>query len=98
MKLHGLGVAGGQHEGGTGSALRAYRAEQIGRLGALIVAGAGTRALSGPTIGELVLLTDPHLVLEPHLYWCVRREFCADFRHTLGEVFLNASMASGSCL
>ena len=40
MKLHGLGVAGGQHEGGTGSALRAYRAEQIGRLGALIVAGA----------------------------------------------------------
>jgi hypothetical protein len=34
MKLHGLGVAGGQHEGGTGSAL--------GRLGALIVAGAGT--------------------------------------------------------
>ena len=42
MKLHGLGVAGGQHECGTGSALRAYRAEQIGRLGALIVAGAGT--------------------------------------------------------
>ena len=42
MKLHGLGVAGGQHEGGTGSALRAYCAEQIGRLGALIVAGAGT--------------------------------------------------------
>ena len=30
MKLHGLGVAGGQHECGTGSALRASRAEQIG--------------------------------------------------------------------
>src|SRR5262249_44957010 len=30
MKLHSLGVAGGQHQGGAGSAFRAYRAEQIG--------------------------------------------------------------------
>jgi len=29
MELHGLGVAG-QHEGSAGSALGAYRAEQIG--------------------------------------------------------------------
>jgi hypothetical protein len=42
MKLHGLGIAGGQHQGGAGATLRAYRAEQIGRLGALIVAGART--------------------------------------------------------
>ena len=39
MKLHGLGVAGRQHEGGAGSAFGAYRTEQIGRLGALIVDG-----------------------------------------------------------
>jgi hypothetical protein len=32
-------------------------------------------------IGEFVLLADPHLVLEPYLYGCDRREFCADFRH-----------------
>ena len=30
MKLHGLGVASGQHEGSAGSAFGAYRAEQIG--------------------------------------------------------------------
>ena len=30
MELHGLGVASGQHEGSAGSALGAYRAEQIG--------------------------------------------------------------------
>ena len=70
MKLHGFGVAGRQHEGGADPALRAHRTEQIGRLGALIVDGAGTRAFPGPAIGELVLLADPHLVLEPHLYGC----------------------------
>ena len=30
MELHGLGVASGQHEGSAGSALGAYRAEQVG--------------------------------------------------------------------
>src|SRR3981081_1042606 len=30
MELHGLGVASGQHEGSAGSAVGAYRAEQIG--------------------------------------------------------------------
>jgi hypothetical protein len=64
---------------------------------ALIVNGARTRAFLRPAIGELVLLADPHLVLEPHLYRCARGKLRADFRHTLGKVFLNASMASGSC-
>ena len=31
-------------------------------------------------------LADPHLVLEPHLYRCARRELRADVRHALGEV------------
>jgi hypothetical protein len=30
MELHGLGVASGEHESSPGSALGAYRAEQIG--------------------------------------------------------------------
>jgi len=67
-------------------------------LGALIVDGSGTRAFPGPSIGELVLLTDPHLVLEPDFYrraWC---EVRADFRHAGGKVFLNASMTSAYCL
>jgi hypothetical protein len=50
--------------------------------------------IHGPAIGEFVLLADPHLVLEPYLYGCDRREFCADFRHAYCEVFLNACMAS----
>ena len=66
--------------------------------GWLIMSGLGTRALPCPTIGELVLLANSHLVLEPDLYRCARRELGADFRHAYGKVFLNASMASGSCL
>ena len=42
MELHGLAVAGGQHQGGTGPKFRADRTEQIGGLGALIGNGAGT--------------------------------------------------------
>ena len=74
------------------------RTEQIGRLGALIMSGSGTRALPGPAIGELVLLADPHLVLEPHLNRSTWRELSAHLRHADEKVFLNASMASTSCL
>ena len=98
MKLHGFGVAERQNEGSTGSVFGADRTEQIGRLGALIMRGSGTLALPGPTIGKLVLLADPQVVLEPDLYRCARRELGADFRHAVGKVFLNASTASGSCL
>ena len=44
MKLHGFGVAEGQNEGSAGSMFGADRAEQIGRLGALIMRGSGSRA------------------------------------------------------
>jgi len=56
IKLHGFSVAERQNEGGAASVFRADRAEQIGRLGALIVRGAGTRALPGPPISEEVRL------------------------------------------
>ena len=49
MKLHGFGVAGRQHEGGTGSAFRAYRTEQIGGLGPLIVSWRGDVSPSWPS-------------------------------------------------
>src|SRR3974390_698577 len=89
---------GWQNQGGTGTLFRADCAEQIGRLRALVVNVARSRARSGPTIGQLVLLADPHLVLEPHLYRCTRSERAADFRHAGGKVFLNASIASVLCL
>ena len=98
MKLHRFGVAKRQHEGRAGSEFGADRTEHIGRLRALVVDGAGTRAFYGPAVGELVLLTHPHLVLEPHFYGCAGRECRADFRHAYGKVFLNAVMASASCL
>src|SRR5271169_7232123 len=98
VKLHGFGIAERQNEGSAGSMFGTYRTKQIGRLGALIMSGSGTRALPGPAIGEFVLLADPHLVLEPDLYRCAGRELGADFRHAVGKVFLNAAMASGSCL
>src|SRR3974390_3151179 len=82
VQLHGLAVAGWQNQGGTGTLLR-----NVARSG----------ARSGPTIGQLVLLADPHLVLEPHLYRCTRSERTADFRHAGGKVFLNASIASVLC-
>src|SRR6187401_876740 len=56
MELHGFAVAGWQHQRGSGPKLGTDRTEQIGRLGALIVNGARARALSGPAIGQLVLL------------------------------------------
>ena len=98
VKLHGFGVAERENEGSAGSMFGTHRTEQVGRLGTLIMRCSGTRALPGPAVGELVLLADPHLVLEPDLYRCTRRELGADFRHAVGKVFLNASMASGSCL
>jgi len=40
MELHRLAVADREHEGGTGAAFGTDRAEQIGRLRALIMKGA----------------------------------------------------------
>ena len=59
---------GRKDECGTDPALGADRAEQIGRLCALVVDGARSRALAGPAVGQLVFLPDAHLVLKPHLY------------------------------
>ena len=98
MKLHGFAVAGWQHQRGSCPKLGTDRTEQIGRLGALIVNGARARTLSGPAIGQLVLLPNPHLVLTPHLYGCARRKLRADLRQAGGKVFLNASTASAFCL
>ena len=98
MELHGFAVASRQHEGGAGSTVGTDRTKQISRLGPLIVGGTGASTFPGPAIGELVLLAHPHLVLKPDLYRCAGCKLRADFLHTLGEVFLNASMASAFCL
>ena len=43
------------------------RTEHIGVLVALILRLARAGALLGPLVGETVLLSDPHFILEPHL-------------------------------
>jgi hypothetical protein len=56
MKLHGFAVTGRQHQCGAGPTLGADRPEQIGRLGALIVDGAGPRAPTPiPAVGSLTV-------------------------------------------
>ena len=63
MPLHGLGVAAGQDEGCPDAALGTDGAEDIGRLGALVLGGPGPGAAFRPAPGDLVLLADPRFVL-----------------------------------
>jgi len=92
---HGGGVAERQDETGGGAARRADRAEDIGRLRALVVRRRWPGAAPGPAPGDLVLLPDPGLILEPHFYGFARRLSPGDLIQAREEVFLNASRASG---
>ncbi len=96
MQRHRGGVAARQDEAGPGSSGRADGAEDVGRAGALIVRRRGSRPAPRPTPGDLVLLPDPGLVLEPDLYRLARRLALGDRVEARGEVFLNAAMASAS--
>jgi hypothetical protein len=62
----------------------------------LVVRCRGSRSAPRPSPGDLVLLTDPGLVLEPDLYRLARRVALGDLVEARGEVFLNAAMASAS--
>ena len=91
--VHGGGVAEGQDQPGADATVRTDRAEDIGRPGPLVMRRRRARAALGPTTGDLVLLTDPGLVLEPEFYRTALRslrDLCQDGR----EVFLNSSMSS----
>ena len=86
MELHSFAVAGWQHQRGSRPKLETDRTEQIGRLGALIVNGARARTLSGPAIGQLVLLADPHSSGTTLLSVC-QGKLSADLRHRAGKFF-----------
>src|SRR5579862_819865 len=100
VKLHGTGVGARKHECGAGVARRADRAEHISVGITLILGLARPRPLLGPLIDQTVLLPDPHFVLEPDLDRHLRRYLLVGGRrrHPGCKVFLNASMACGSCL
>ena len=97
VEVHRLGVAAGQDQPRGLALLRADRPEDIGRLRTLIMGCRRPRPAFRPAPGDLVLLSDPRLVLEPDLYRCTAREARSDLVQFGSEApFLNASIAAGS--
>ncbi len=96
MQRHRGGIAAWQDEAGGAPLGRADGAEDVGRASALIVRRRGSRPAPRPSPGDLVLLANPGLVLEPDLYRLARRVAPGDLIEARGEVFLNAAMASAS--
>ena len=98
VHLHGAGVGLGQHEGRAGAAPGADCAEQIGVLVALVGRQAWARTGPGPNACATVLLAEPSLVLKPDLDRLVLGQMAYVSSERAGEVFLNPSSTSGSCL
>ena len=96
MRLHRLGVAERHDEPRALAFAGADRAEHIGPGGALVVRRPRASPAPSPPAGELVLLPDPCLILEPELY-ALAGMGVPDLRQALREAFLKTSAASGSC-
>ena len=98
MQVHRLGIAGRQDQGRALALLRADGPEDVGRGGSLITGRTGTRAALRPAAGDLVLLADPGLVLEPNLYCLgIDRLSARDCLQAGGEVFLKSSITPAAC-
>jgi len=94
MERHGGRRTARQHQGGALAQGRADGTEDIGRAGALVVRRTRPRATTRPAAGDLVLLPDAGLVLEPDFYGLACGLARRDLRQDRGEVFLNADAAS----
>ena len=93
VQVHRLGVASWQNQGRALALLGADCAEDVGGSGALIAGCARAGAALGPPAGDLVLLADASLVLEPDFYCLdVDRPFARDFIQTRREAFLKSSI------
>ena len=68
MQVHRFGIAGRQDQGGALTLFRADGTEDVGRGGSLVPWSARASAALGPPTGDLVLLADTGLVLEPNFY------------------------------
>src|SRR5215213_8229653 len=97
MSLHGGGLGEGHDQAGASAALRADGAEQIGAIIALVLGLARPGAGARPLPHQPVLLTDPHLVLEPQFDRSCGREMGYGRSQAAWEVFLNLAIASASC-
>ena len=98
MQVHRVGIAEGQDQSRALALFRADGTEDIGRCGSLIPRSAWASAALGPPAGDLVLLADTSLVLEPNFYLAdVDRFFNRDFIQARWELFLKVSMAPSAC-
>jgi hypothetical protein len=94
VQVHRFGIAEGQDQSRALALFRADGAEDIGRCGSLIPRSARASAALGPPAGDLVLLADASLVLEPNFYLAdVDCFFARDFIQARWELFLKSSMA-----
>ncbi len=94
MQGHGFGVATGQDESGALALGWADGAEDVGRSVALVVRGGRAGPPSRPAPGDLVLLADAGLVLEPDLYRLASGLTGGYPFQEGGEVFLKASASA----
>lgn len=91
MLLHSGSIAPRHDQASALAFLRADCAEDIGGLRALVVGRRGARAARSPAAGDLVLLTDPGLILPPEFYLDAGRKPVSDLCERGGEVFLKAA-------
>src|SRR5260370_32857482 len=83
VQVHRFGIAGGQDQSRALAQFRADGTEDIGRCGSLIPRGARASAALRPPAGDLVLLADTSLVLEPDFYLADVDRFFACRRRSL---------------
>ena len=98
VQVHRLGVAGGQDQSRALALLWADRSEDVGGSGALVTGRTGTGAALGPPAGDLVLLADTGLILEPDLYLvAIDCLLVRDGIQARGEAFLKSSITPAAC-
>jgi len=94
--VHGSGVGVGHGQRSGSSAFMADGAENLGPGIAGVARGARATAARGPDASERAPLVDPRLVSKPDLQGLAPDVFREGVGYGRGEVFLNASWASGS--
>jgi hypothetical protein len=87
MQVHGLGVDLRQHQGGGLLGCGTGGGEQVGRLVALVARLSRPGSPSRPLAGQLALLADPGLVLEPDLDPIPRRFLADSGNDQVGQFF-----------
>jgi len=91
MQVHGRGVDIGKNERGGLLGRRANGGEDVGSRVALVLGLPRPAAPARPLPGQLALLADPALVLEPELERSARSLVADGAGDPLGQFFLNSA-------